>query len=321
MARPRNSENPVNPGNSRSTQITVMSSGEPTPVALPTEESVMPTRDMNMILNGEPEQFPVDPTAPSTPSDPTGAPVQAGTPDADEIDDPRLKGKSRKELAEILRNQEQMIGRQAEEVGTYRRHLDKFILSGSQPAPAATPAEQPAPTGEDEATLLNEMLTSPKQFLARAKREALNEIAAVATKHQTAKLYEHNREVVESPEFRQWLVANVPQHIAQSADNGDIQSYNFILNAYRATSSNRQEPVSAPNPTSAKPAAQPSAQVASAPAARPVGSAAGIPAAGAPQGSSKPIFTRLQLAKMMDTGEYAQRQAEIMEAYREGRVR
>jgi hypothetical protein len=321
MAKMTRNQNPS--GGNSARMMTMGSMGEPenalSGMDAPYMEADSVTSDPTSL--GAPDLDSMEPAPDNQPqADPAQEPANQATqpadqPTAEEIDDPRFKGKSAAEIYKALKNAESMAGKHAQEVGVYRDLFEKKVLAPmvQQQAPSA---QEPEVNPEDEAALLNEMLTKPKQFMARVQNDMLSKLNQVATQGQTAKLYEQNRETVESPEFKQWLVANVPQHVAAQADR-DPNTFKFVMNSYRAASG---QP--APAPTIPPATAQVAAPAAPAERRLPVGAAVGV-SAGAPVATPKQSYTFSQLAQMQlnNPHEYARLQPEIMAAYQEGRVR
>ena len=262
-----------------------------------------------------PEGQPAQPPAPPEPAPPP-APEPPPAPAKDED---KFTAMSVDDLRKLAKHQEQMIGRQSEEVGTYRKLFDRLHT----PSPTAQPPAQPDPAAkflksklsEDEKQeLIALSLTDPEKHeeIQFARFQARQE--AMQRQRQMIEEAERVRDIVTTPEFAKFE-KTLPPSLIQSAMH-DPRVLRWVISQFQGTPA----PASAPAPLPpAPPTPQPQA-----PVDRVVrlGNAGGAPSAGAPA-SSTPTFTRLQLAKMMTEApeEYAARQPEILQAYREGRVR
>ena len=248
-----------------------------------------------------PEQVPQPPAAPEATTE--AAP-------ADEVDDPRFKGKSKTELYKAYQNLERLKGEHDSELGNYRKLFMENVIKPQFEKPASA---EPPKSSDDETSLLNEILTSPSQFkrktVQQAKEELLNELTGAAQMNEIQQAQAAKAAVINTPEFAQWLTTNVPKHVAETADR-DINTFNFIMKSYETATG---QPAQAPAATSTP-----------APDRRtPYGPAAGVPAASAAPGAKPDIFKQAELAEMMlyRPEEYARRQPEILAAYREGRIK
>lgn len=286
---------------------------EGNPVYEPGPAGTIPSAVPETTTAQAPAPAPEVPLPPEAPA----APATTETPESDEIDDPRFKGKSKVELYKAYQNIERLKGEHDAEVSMYRKLFAERVLKPEMDA-AAKPAK-PAENPDDPTAALSEILTNPiereKKVIARAKQELMAELAGVARMNEVQQAFAAKQAIIQSPEFKEWLTSNVPQHIAAAADQ-DINTFNFIMKSYEMASGAAAAPTSAPGPSS---------PTAPAPDRRiPVGPAAGVPAASAAPGSSKPVvFKQAELAEMMlyRPEEYARRQPEILAAYREGRIK
>lgn len=281
------------------------------------EVDVSPVVSEGNILAPEPEQA-AAPATTAPEQEPAPQPEQAAAPattaptaDPDEIDDPRFKGKSKSELYKAYQNLERLKGEHDKEVSEYRKLFMERVIKPDMEAAQAKQQPSAAPA-EDDTTLLNEMLTSPKQFqkklIEQSKKELFNELSGAARMNEIQQVKAAKQAVISSPEFTEWLVNNVPQHVAAAADQ-DVNTFNFIMKFYEAAGHAAQAKPTEPTPDRRIP----------------IGSAAGVPAASsATPGTQKPIaFRQAELAEMMmyRPEEYARRQPEILAAYREGRIK
>jgi len=259
-----------------------------------------------------PAPAPEAPAAPAATTEPT-----ASAPESDEVDDPRFKGKSKAELYKAYQNLERLKGEHDTEVSQYRKLFMDRVLKPEMEA-AAKQDGKPAENLDDPTAALSEFLTNPiereKKVIAKAKKELIEELTGAARLNEVQQAFASKQAVIQSPEFKEWLVSNVPQQVAAAADQ-DINVFNFIMKSYETATGTPA--AGAPAPAQAPGAPAPDRRI-------PVGPAAGIPAASAAPGSSKPVvFKQAELAEMMlyRPEEYARRQPEILAAYREGRIK
>lgn len=288
---------------------------EGNPVYEPGPAGTIPSAVPETTTDPAPAPAPEVPLPPEAPA----APATTETSESDEIDDPRFKGKSKVELYKAYQNIERLKGEHDAEVSMYRKLFAERVLKPEMDAAAksAKPAENP----DDPTAALSEILTNPiereKKVIARAKQELMAELAGVARMNEVQQAFAAKQAIIQSPEFKEWLTSNVPQHVAAVADQ-DINTFNFIMKSYEMATG-------ATTGSAGTPAPSPSSPAAPAPDRRiPVGPAAGVPAASATPGASKPvIFKQAELAEMMlyRPEEYARRQPEILAAYREGRIK
>ena len=279
-------------------------------------------QDVQPPENLEPAGDPNVQAAPQGQAVPQAEPAAPG-PD-DDVEDPRFKGKSKKDVYEAYKNLERLKGEHDAEVSAYRRLYEEKVLKPEMEQRNKTQAQPvvAAPANsEDDATLLNEMLSTPSLFAKKirdqAKQELFNDLNKAANAQTIQAKMTAAQDIISQPEFGKWLVANVPQHIAIQGET-DPATFQFILNSYKQTLA----PAAPIDQTAqATPVAQAAPVVAPMPAnvdrRYPVGSAVGVPAAS--RTTSAPSFTLGQLADMQlnRPDEYARRQPEIMAWYKE----
>ena len=128
------------------------------------------------------------------------------------------------------------------------------------------------------------------------------------------------RDIVTSPEFRDFE-RTLPPSVIQTAMH-DPNTLRWVIQQFNGKSPSTAPAPEAPVPTAVV-ATAPVAQATSGARTVRLGTAAGAPSAGGAPTSTAPTFTRAQLMQMMveNPQEYSMRQAEIVQAYRDGRVR
>lgn len=242
----------------------------------------------------------------------------------------KLRGKSVRDLLAILRDQEQHIGRQANEVGTLRRLVDQ-ALEIKAPGHASRTAREEPPQEEqlDADRLLNDPLGSVSR-VAKATTKPLEdrlEQLEAERRHQ-AFLRDHPTALndVNDAGFVEWVKGNkaraklgmraFPQ--GQTPDFEAADDLWTLWEEHKAAKAQTSQAVEDedPAPTPSKPA--PKAQA----APKLLGGAGGQDPG---TGKSQRILNRSKLIKMQ--AEHPESyydeafQAELMRAYREGRVK
>lgn len=262
----------------------------------------------------QPEAVETVPEVPATEQPPAPA-------SDDDVDDPRFRGKTKKDVYESLRHLERLAGRQGEELGHYRSYVDTVRAQQPQPKP-------PQPSPEENATLLKEMLENPTAFVKRTQAAALAQVQGALLQVELHRVRNENQTLMQDPSFANWLQA-VPPHLVQAADQDPALS-TFLFNQYRAahnqpipSASNSPAPTPAPTQTpvvssGAGPVGMPSLQQRT----------KVMQAAASPGGAARPstpahTFTRSQIRKLMseNPSEYERILPEIVTAHREGRVK
>lgn len=298
-------------------------------------DATSPDTSSAMVLGMEPtvSPVPVEPTAPAQTPQPTQAPTPEGqsapevaAPEADELE--KLPPD---ELKKLARNQRSLIGRHADEVGTYRKLFDKMLAGQLQVTPPAATPQQVDPTDKfmtpklDEAAkqeLIALSLTDPERheevLYKRFRKRMEGEVAQNVQREQQNKLmetFQKVQDVVTSPDFQQWE-RSLPQHVIDAAKQNP-DTLQWVVNQFQGS---RGAPQSVP--AQSHPAQEHAAQAPRADRVTRLGTAAGAPASGNPE-RSKHVFTLREIAELQlnRPEEYIARQTEIAQAYREGRVK
>jgi len=327
MANPKRSPRPVT--DNRARMITVGTPAESKPFSIEDlEASVVDTNPPPYAIEGDHPLVPTDNAGEQPPMAEEVAPdngqateqpkqPEQPAPEADEVDDERFKGKSKKDIFDAFRNLEKKFGEHSVEVATYRKLYEEQVLKPQ--VEARVRAEQPQPTEQtnpnDDTAMLNEMLSSPSKFAKKlkseAQREMMEDLMSRAKGAEIAAEKAKVQNVISSPDFVNWLVTNVPKHVAEQADR-DTGTLNFILNSYKASNPDKFKVEESAATAEVQPPAPKGVD-----RRIPVGNAVGVPAAS--RTTAAPQFTLSQLAEMQlrRPDEYARRQPEIVAWYLE----
>ncbi|MCX6659021.1 MAG: hypothetical protein NTX81_01380 [Candidatus Bathyarchaeota archaeon] len=227
----------------------------------------------------------------------------------DEPDDPRFKGKSKREIERAYKEAERKMSEHANEVGLYRKLFDASVQQHQvKQVPQETVDDFNARFFENPKEVMNEMYS-------RAKQEVLQESIGLMNQNQNVqKAMEtlHNEhpdraDIVNKPEFRAWLQTNMPPGVAAQGESDPITAA-YVLRNYKNSISQlaRREFKAQDSITRTRTAPTVS-----------------VPSSSAKSGGGEKVFRRTELAQMMlnNPQEYQQRQGEIMRAYAEGRVK
>lgn len=264
-----------------------------------------------------------------------GAPnVTQTTPSQDGLDGEdvpeKLRGKSVRDLLAILRDQEQHIGRQANEVGTLRRLVDQALEVGAPGHASRTAKEDPVTEAQLDADgLLNDPLGSVSR-VAKATTKPLEdrlEQLEAERRHQ-AFLAAHPtvQQDINDPSFVDWVKGNkarakLGMRAFPEGKTPDFEAADDLWTLWEEhRASKAQATQEARDETDASPPSKPAPAQKAAPKLL---SGAGGSEPGT--GKSQRIFSKAKLIKMQqeDWNAYADPafQEEVMRAWREGRVK
>lgn len=258
----------------------------------------------------------------------TQEPAQTqATPVEDDLPE-KYRGKSIKDIVAMHQEAEKVIGRQGQDLGQLRRVTDEYIKASLQrPAmqPQATPQKPQNETKDDEDL---EYFTNPKKAIEKAlaehplvkqlQQKALGNdqekaVAALNRDHPDWK------EVLNDSNFQGWIGKSPVRRalFAQAHRRFDMTAANELLSTWKelkAAKTPAAPTAPAPNTEARKQANQRNLSAAKVPS----GNAAPDSGAG-----GKPIFRRTDLMRLMNEqpDKYEAMQAEIVEAYKDGRVR
>ena len=252
---------------------------------------------LRAVVEPTPEQQQTQPPAPAVNGEPDNDP---------EIDDKRFKGKTRKDIYDSFKNLESEKGRLANEVGDLRKTFDFLVQKQGVPQ---QPVQPPPADPEEEAKLLNQMLTKPKQFVEHIKQQTRQELTQEANRSQMQSVLAKHAQALQSPEFRQWESENVTPAMANAAIQ-DPATFDFIMRQFNTVRPSTLPPVSVPP---APPSNQRQVQV---------GIAQSTGAVNKPPSAANQTFRRRDIQSMIlnEPEKYKQMLPEITKAYREGRV-
>lgn len=220
----------------------------------------------------------------------------------------KYRGKSAKEIAQMHMEAEKLIGRQGSEVGELRRVVDDFIKTQAL-------SKQQLNTEKVEET---DFFADPDKAVARAidnhpkikQAEMLSlemKVAKAKTDIQTK--HPDYMDIATDPNFKEWVQASkVRTELLVRADRQyDVDAADELLSTWKE----RQQ------------VAKATASVEKEARSQAVKAATTTVKSGSDEAPSKKIFRRSDIINLMqkDPDKYDMMQTEIMQAYREGRVR
>lgn len=246
--------------------------------------------------------------------------------DGDDVPD-KLRGKSVRDLLAILREQEQHIGRQANEVGTLRKLVDQAIEVNNPGHASRTARDESVTEAQlDADSLLNDPLGSVSRVAKATTKPLEDRLAQIEAKerHQTF-LQAHPTALqdVNDPSFVEWVKGNrararLGMRAFPQGQTPDFEAADDLWTLWEEAKSSKtqdaQDDDAESKPTKPAPAARTAPKLLS-----------GAGGAEPGTGRSQRIFSKSKLIKMQteDPGSYydPEFQAELMQAYREKRVK
>jgi len=218
----------------------------------------------------------------------------------------KYRGKSIREVVAMHESAERLIGTQGGEVGELRKIVDGYIQTQLTPA---TPEPEPEPVDffEDPEKAVSQAIEKhPDVVNARQQAQEMRRSTSLA---QLQSKHPDIQDVLQAPAFGEWVKDSpVRRELFQRADQGyDFAAADELVSNFKERSSVAQQAVQ--TETAARQQAVRQAST---------GSAAGTGNAG-----SKKVYRRTDIIKLMknDPDRYEALNAEIMQAYQEGRVR
>ena len=219
----------------------------------------------------------------------------------------KYKGKSLKQVFEELEHANKNMGRYANELGELRKLSDELIKSQLKPQ-----QEQPAPKEVDffenpQEAIRRQIESNPKVVEAGERAEILRKIVAKA---QFDRLHPDSGTIVSDPNFGAWIgKSKIRAELWKKAVDFDVEAGDELLSTYkelRGVKAQQQQAVVSEPEKAARDKSL---------------SAASVESSGTGE-SSKKILRRADILKlMMNPAKYREREAEIAQAYSEGRVR
>jgi hypothetical protein len=293
--------------------------------------------------------------APAAAAKPAAAPAK-DAPAAEETDElpADLKGKTPSQLAKMYADAQALIGRQGQELGSYRNKFDQFLqadlaarTAAAKAAAAAKPAAETKPALSDDEEDA-QVFAKPREAISKlienhplikeirdtlGKAAAEKTTAAMKTNEQKfAEAHPDAQEIVNDENFQEWVKKSpVRTALMQRAHKHyDFVAGNEVFETWKALQGVGKKPAV---DTAAEEAAAASAAAATLAKRKATLKAAGVPtggnagqSAGAGAGKSgdgKPIYRRIDVLNMMenDPERYASMADEFAAAYAEKRVR
>ena len=230
----------------------------------------------------------------------------------DEIPD-KYRGKSVADIVKMHQEAEKALGKQGQELGELRRTADEYIrrtLAGNNPQP-----NTPAKEDEGEVDFFVDPQKAVEKIIERDPRIKDAKQAAEMMRRENAQrnlLTKHPDalELAQSEDFQAWVAASKVRTMlfAKADQDYDFEAAEELISTFkdiRGAKQTKVDPVK-PDPKAGK----------MMPRATSSGSDEGTP-------TSKKIYRRADLIKLqqVDPARYLAMQDEIMEAYREKRVR
>lgn len=219
----------------------------------------------------------------------------------------KYKGKPLKAVFEELEHANKNMGRYANELGELRKLSDELIKSQLRPQ-----QEQPAPKEvdffENPQEAIRRQIESNPEVLA-AKQYAIQAQQAQA-KAEFARRHPDAGAIVQDKDFGEWITkSKVRTEMFKKANAYDLDTADELLSTYKELRGVRAPQQQAVLSEPEKAARDKSL------------SAASVESSGTGE-SSKKILRRADILKlMMNPAKYREREAEIAQAYSEGRVR
>lgn len=220
----------------------------------------------------------------------------------------KYRGKSPKEIIAMHQELERKFGSQGSEVGELRKVVDQFIRS--QTAPKQAEKQEP----EEEI----DFFSDPEKAVSRAieKNPYVQQALGYAQQAQVSsalnnlqKKHPDIQDVVNNPKFAEWIKASkVRTELFVKADQQyDVDAADELFSTWKQINQMNQSVASAEQ--QARKQAVTKASTGS--------------ARGSSETKGKPVYRRLDIIKLMqsDPARYESLQPEIMQAYKEGRVK
>ena len=230
--------------------------------------------------------------------------VDETTQDRTEAEVPeKFKGKSLEDIIDSYKNLERELGRKGQEIGELRRLTDQLL---QKEATRDVPSQK-----EPEVDFFDDPKAAVKKLLQEELAPLKERLTVSDKKSAMAQLNELHpdwKEVITTKDFQEWVAAsNVRRRLYAEADAYDFDSANELLSTWKTLRQVDESKKAVEDEEKKRQKALKSAASES----------------GRTGESSKKVYRRADLIrlKMQDPSRYADLQDDIMEAYRDGRVR
>lgn len=219
----------------------------------------------------------------------------------------KFKGKSAEEIAKAYLEVEKTIGRQGAELGQMRKYVDTLIQREVSQAPEETIADKPVEA--------DDLLDRPEETIREIIKKELKGVQQELSKTQQqlqfndfVRKHPNYTEVAQSPDFLEWVQTSDKRLSKYQSANYqmDLEAADELLSDWKELAEYRQKRVAEAEDQRKK-------------ALKDVSAERGV---GESSGGSKKKFRRSELREMRihNPDKFDAMQAEIIQAYREGRV-
>jgi hypothetical protein len=221
----------------------------------------------------------------------------------------KYQGKSVEELVEMHQNAEKALGKQGGEVGELRKIVDDYIAAQATPQPKETPTES-----EDYI----DFFTAPEKAVERAianhptvkaAKEASEIMQMETARNHILAKYPTIQEDLQDPKFAEWVSSSPyrKKQFVQAEVNADLDAVDELMTGWNERKKFVGETVK--TETDARKSSVKDASTGSTKSSQ--------------GGVRKPIYRRADIIKLIQTDpdRYEAMQDEIMQAYREKRVK
>lgn len=160
--------------------------------------------------------------------------------DEDEALPVRMRGKSRKEIAEMYSNLESSHGRMANELGTQRQLTDRLLdLKRTTDLGTQTPTKVKITRDEilsdDPTTSIERLIDERLKPLTEALGQGLARVTAVSAEQSFVTKHPDYSQIAADPEFSKWINgSNLRIRAANDAKSGDWGQADALLTDYKA---------------------------------------------------------------------------------------
>ena len=223
----------------------------------------------------------------------------------------KFQGKSVDEILESYQNLEQQYGKQGNELGELRKLADNLIQKNLQESQTKTTQEHPSYSDED---FLNNPVDSVRKIVEEALQPikgAITQTAADTTMSRLQAKHPDIEKIVQDLDFQKWVLESLPrQEMWQRASAGDFNYADELFTQYKTLHGQQQEAQQEQIRTQKEQELQAATAVSKGSSQEAVS-------------KGKPVYRRSELIRLQieDPKRYADLHTEILQAYREGRVR